>query len=123
MLEKIISNSRAKLSLEDKMYRYVYNRDTDRHYLMSDKEINMTTSLPALISPKDIANNPTDPYRIIPFLEEVRRIWDTESGKTFAQILRLILNDEFVLAEWNNNTIFELSDDEFLAALQNCRNV
>jgi hypothetical protein len=95
-------------------YRYVYDRETDRHYL---KDVTMTTSLPALISPKDIATNPTDPYRIVPFLEEVRRLWDTEPGKTFAQICCRIVETEFH-AEY----IKEISDGEFLAALQNCKN-
>lgn len=102
---------------------YIYNRDEDRHHLI--KETNMSVeegssgripSLPALISPKEIAEYPTDPYRIIPLLDEIRRVWDNEPGKTLCQILLSIIEPEFTAHD-----IYNLSDDEFLAALQNYR--
>lgn len=67
-----------------------------------------------LILPVDVADNPTDPYRIVPILEELRKVWNKEPKRTFGEILALVIDKEFEL-----DYITEITDDEFLAAIQN----
>lgn len=67
-----------------------------------------------LINPIDIVDNPTDPYRIIPILEEIRKIWNEEPKRTLGQVLTRIIDKEFEL-----DYMAEITDDELLAVLQN----
>lgn len=67
-----------------------------------------------LIKPIDIVDNPTDPYRIVPILEEIRKIWNEEPKKTLGQVLTRAIDKEFEL-----DYMAEITDDELLAALQN----
>lgn len=67
-----------------------------------------------LIKPIDIVDNPTDPYRIIPILEEIRKIWNEEPKRTLGQVLTRVIDKEFEL-----DYMAEITDDELLAALQN----
>lgn len=67
-----------------------------------------------LIKPIDIVDNPTDPYRIVPILEEIRVIWNEESKRTLGQVLTRAIDKEFEL-----DYMAEITDDELLAALQN----
>ena len=90
-----------------------YDRDTDKHYLKdNDKMTNL--SPPVIITPLEIADDPINSFRIIPFLEELRRLWESKPGKTFAQICRLITESEYI-----PEAFFTLSDEEFLISLQN----
>jgi hypothetical protein len=67
-----------------------------------------------LIKPIDIVDNPTDPYRIVPILEEIRIIWSEEPKRTLGQVLTRVIDKEFEL-----DYMAEITDDELLAALQN----
>lgn len=67
-----------------------------------------------LIKPIDIVNNPTDPYRIVPILEEIRKIWNEEPKRTLGQVMTRVIDKEFEL-----DYMAEITDDELLAALQN----
>ena|ERR1700690_1546366 len=91
---------------------YIYNREEDRHYIMTNK-----TTFPPQISPKEIAERPTDPYRVIPFLEELRHVWDKSPEKTFGQTLARILHDEYGYDK--TGFIESITDDELLASIQN----
>jgi len=69
-----------------------------------------------LIKPIDIVDNPIDPYRIVPILEEIRIIWNEEPKRTLGQVLTRVIDKEFEL-----DYMAEITDDELLAALQNYR--
>jgi uncharacterized protein YihD (DUF1040 family) len=71
-------------------------------------------NFPAQISPKEVAERPTDPYRIIGILEELRRCWDKSPNKTLGQILRRVVETEY-----QGDTVYTLHDDELLACIQN----
>lgn len=66
------------------------------------------------IAPIEIVDNPTDPYRIVCMLEELRRVWDKEPKRTLGEILRQILK-----SEWDGYEIYSITDDEIVAAIQN----
>lgn len=75
------------------------------------------TTFPPQILPSEVAQYPSDPYRIIPILEEIRKVWDKEPGKTLGQILAATLYPKY-----SPHDIYTIFDDEFLAALQNSSN-
>jgi hypothetical protein len=67
-----------------------------------------------IITSIEIVDRPTDPYRIVGILEELRRVWNIESKKTLGQIFYQIIDKEYEL-----DYITEITDDELLAAIQN----
>lgn len=67
-----------------------------------------------IITPLEIVDKPQDPYRIAPILEELRTIWSNKSSMTFGEVVCMIINKEYEL-----DHLQEMSDDEFLAAIQN----
>lgn len=67
-----------------------------------------------MITPLEIVDRPTDPYRIIGILEELRRVWSIEPRKTLGEFLAEVCHKEY-----KNRPIYEITDDELLAAIQN----
>lgn len=72
------------------------------------------------ITPIEIVDRPTDPYRIICILEELRKVWGLEPGKTLGQILADVLRNEY--RDDKISFISGITDDELVAAIQNYEN-
>lgn len=66
------------------------------------------------ITPIDIVDRPVDPYRIIPILEEFRKIWEKHPKDTFCQIISRISEKEY-----SRDYAIYMTDDELIAAIQN----
>lgn len=66
------------------------------------------------ITPLEIADRPTDPYRIVGILEEVRRAWDKEAHLSLGEFLAQIAGKEYT-----EEYLIKMKDDELIAAIQN----
>jgi hypothetical protein len=67
-----------------------------------------------LITPIEIVDKPTDPYRITCILEELRKVWNKNPERTLGEIIAAILEREYKPVY-----LTYITDDEFLAAIQN----
>ena len=92
-----------------KLFRY--DPEEDRHYIIPE-ENKVSYALPALITPEEVRENPTDPYRIIPILEEFRRAWEKNPEESFIRTLVRIVAIEDVVIDARL-----ITDDLFINAI------